>query len=247
MILSTPAALVDRETRRTSPRKPSRGRGVLRYRSLLKATDDLLQREDPNEIGLYQIAEKAGVPPASVYHFFPTKEAAYQALAEQYLDALVQMHRQPFEASRIQSWQDVQEFDMRRGADFYNSHPPMLKILYGGYGGVDAKNIDMVVTERMAGTNYDRLNKVFHMPYIVEPHRKFHIKLAILDSIWTISVRSCGAITGEYFEESLHATNAYMRLFLPEALEPREYLVRARQDGATIQLPCAEELEPLAK
>ena len=59
---------------------------------------------NPDEIGPYQIAERAGVPPASVYQFFPTKEAAYQALAERYLDGLLEVHAQTIEARLIQTW-----------------------------------------------------------------------------------------------------------------------------------------------
>ena len=47
--------------RREGPRAPSRGRGVARYGALLDATDALLQVENPDTIGLYQIAEQAGV------------------------------------------------------------------------------------------------------------------------------------------------------------------------------------------
>jgi AcrR family transcriptional regulator len=218
-------------------RRPSRGRGIVRYQALLEATEALLQDSTPDVIGLYQIAEKAGVPPASVYHFFPTKEAAYQALAEQYLQGLVKLHGQPIEARRIRTWVDLLAFDMRRAMDYFNQRPPMLKILYGGYGGVEARNLDIVVTDALANASYERLNRIFHVPFLQDQRKKAQIGLAILDAIWTISFRLHGTITEDYYEESVKACAAYRRLFLPEYLEPREVLTEAAARDGTVTLP----------
>lgn len=214
-----------------------RERGIARLQLLLEATEALLQTANPNEIGLYQIAEKAGVPPASIYHFFPTKEAAYQALAERYLAALVQMHSEPIEARKVRTWMDLSAIDMRRAMDFYNARPPMLKILYGGYGGVEARSIDILVTEQMADFAYERLNRIFHVSPVHKDSRKARVALSILDSVWALSVRLHGKITEEYYEEAYRAVVAYRRLYLPEFLEPRELLIEAAARGGEICLP----------
>lgn len=227
--------------RGASPRAPSRGRGVLRFTALLDATADLLHEQAPDEIGLYQIAERAGVPAASVYHFFPTKEAAYVALASRCSEELLAVHRQPIEARLITSWQELYRIDARRAMDFYNGYPPYLKIIYGGYGGVDAHNVDKVLALSFSTSSYDRLNRIFHMPVIRDAEKKFEVRLGILDSVWQISVRRHGSITEEYFEESLKAAFAYARLYIPDHLEPRELLQDAIRDGGTVQLPFDSE------
>jgi AcrR family transcriptional regulator len=229
----------NKRERSSGLRRPSRGRGIARYQALLEATESLLQDANPDQIGLYQIAEKAGVPPASVYHFFPTKEAAYQALAERYLEGLLEVHRQPIEARRIHSWQDLVAIDMRRAMDYYNARPPMLKILYGGYGGVEARNIDILVTEQMSEAAADRLNLIFHAPVQRDAAKKTQISLALLDAIWTISVRLHGRITEEYFDESYRVLVTYRRFYLPEFLEPRELLLQAQAEGGAVTLPYA--------
>ncbi len=223
--------------RGVSPRAPSRGRGILRYAALLDATAELLREQAPDAIGLYQIAERAGVPPASVYHFFPTKEAAYVALASRCSEEILDVHRTPIEARLIDSWQDLYRIDARRAMEFYNNHPPYLKIIYGGYGGVDAHNVDKVLALSFSTSSYDRLNRIFHMPVIREPEKKFEIRLGILDSVWQISVRRHGHITEEYFEESVKAAIAYARLYIPDHLEPRDLLLDAVRRGGTIELP----------
>jgi AcrR family transcriptional regulator len=222
-------------------RRPSRGRGIARFQALLEATEALLQDANPDEIGLYQIAERAGVPPASVYHFFPTKEAAYQALAERYLEGLLEVHAQPIPAREIRTWQDLVAFDMRRAMDYYNARPAMLKILYGGYGGVEARNIDILVTDQMAEAAGGRLGRIFHVPVQRDAAKKTQVSLVLLDAIWTLSVRLHGRITEEYYEEALRVVVMYRRLYLPEVLEPRELLLEAAANGGTVCLPYAGE------
>ena len=69
---------------RTVARLPTRRAGHVRFKKLLEATDSLVAEMSIQDIGLYQIAERAQVPTASVYHFFPTKEAALLALAAEH-------------------------------------------------------------------------------------------------------------------------------------------------------------------
>lgn len=223
-----------------TPRKPSRGRGLIRYDALVDATEELLQVEDPDEVGLYRIAEQAGVPPASVYHFFPTKEAAFTALAMRIMDQLLVVHNQPIQAREVQTWQDLFRFDSRRGADFYNDHPAGLKIFYGGYGGVDARRIDEAGTKKLAYASYARLNKIFHMPYIRDPQFKFACRMNILDSFWSASVQRHGRITDQYHDEAVAASIAYARTYLPDRIEPREEFRELIESDGFVSIPFAD-------
>lgn len=208
-----------------------------RYDALLDATELLLQTEDPDQVGLYRIADQAGVPPASAYHFFPTREAVYTALAMRVTDRLVEMHREPIPASRIQTWQDLFRVDIERARAFFNRHSAGMKILYGGFGGVDGRDVDRAVSSRLSHAGYARLDQLFHMPFLREPQRKFENRLAILDALWSLSVRQFGHINEAYFEESFRACIAYSRTFMPERVEVRDAHRRAAEEGALICLP----------
>lgn len=224
-------------SRRDKPRVPSRGRGVARYKILLDATQALLKKHDPADVGLYQIAEKADVPPASVYHFFPTKEAAFVALAQRFVDQLLELHRAPIPARLVRNWTDLFEIDTRRAMDFYNANIPALKIFYGGHGGVETREIDRIASVKMSSSGYARLNQIFHMPFLTNPDIKFEARLSILEAIWSLSVRDTGRITEEYHREALEACFAYSHTFLPGRLEPRPLLIEAIQNDGSIVLP----------
>jgi len=239
---ATAAELTDsKRKRREGPRAPSRKPGVQRHSLLLDATEALLQTGNPNDVGLYQIAERAGVPPGSVYHFFPTKEAAFVALANRFTSRLMDVHRAPIEARAIGNWTDLYRIDTRRAMEFYNSSQPALKIFYGGFGGIEEREVDRVVAQTMAAHNYARMNRIFHMPYLSNPGAKFEVRLAILDSIWTLSTRKHGRITEDYYEESYAACVAYSRIYLPERIERRQELIDAAEKRQAIVLPFDDE------
>lgn len=242
MPTANPAAAADtRRKRREGPRIPSQGRGVARHAALLDAAEALLSAHNPDEIGLYQIAEQAGVPPASVYHFFPTKEAAFDALAQRLVLQLLATHHEPIEARRLLNWTDLFRIDVDRGRAFYNQCPPALKIFYGGFGGVDAKSIDKIAADTIAASGFDRLDRIFHMPYLKEARRFFEIRLSILDAIWTVSVRRHGFITDDYHQEAFEACIAYSRLYLPAHMERRPLLIEAAERGEALMLPFDHE------
>lgn len=232
----------DTPKRRTGPRAPSRGRGVARYKALLEATENLLASRDPDEVGLYQIAEEAGVPPPSVYHFFPTKEAAFSAVAENFTERLLDVHRRPIAASRLRTWPDLLQIDIDRARDCYNASIPALKIFYGGHGGVNAKNIDELVARKISTRSYDRLNFLFHMPPLARAPDIFEMRLAILDAIWAVSVRRHGSITEQYHRDAFEACVAFSRLHLPTYLERRAAIIDAENRGLEVRLAHDDDL-----
>lgn len=224
------------ERQRARPRTPTRGRGVARYAALLDATEMLLCDQSPDDVGLYQIAEAAGVPAASVYHFFPTKDAAFTGLVQRYIDGFAAIGSQPIDLAELRSWQDLMAIEQQRARDYYGSHPPALKLLYGGYGGLQSRAIDHEYVARVAALMYPRYDQIFVMPYLAEPAKHFHISLVILDAIWSLSFLKHGRITDEFASEALAACIAYCRRFLADRLDLREHIreLAARGESFTI-------------
>src|SRR5271170_7255277 len=101
------AAQLRAATVANEPRRPSQQRSRLRFEMLLDAADALLSDKETTDVGLYDIAGAANVPPASVYHLFPTKEAAFVALAERYLSGLTVRVNQPAPIGELRRWQDL--------------------------------------------------------------------------------------------------------------------------------------------
>lgn len=223
-VVSKAETIQDRSGRRSrsSPRLPSRERGIQRYELLVDSVEILLREKNPDEFGLYQIAEQAGTPSASVYHFFPTKEAAFLALAHRYLAGFAAIKQEDMASFSLSSWQDLMAHDINGAVAYYNANPPAMKLFLGRIGGLDTRRAEAEHNERMATLNYTRFNSVFYMPDLRDETRLFHISTEIVDAVVAISFIKHGFISDEYREQATAAAIGYCRLFLPEMTELRE-------------------------
>ncbi len=208
--------------RATSPRKPVQKRSRERFERLLDAVESLLLEHEPTTVGLYDIAKQANVPPASVYHFFPTKEAAFVALAERYLERLNEMTRNtPLDRSNIRHWSDLYVQGSDRLFGFYNENPVLLKLFFGSGLNAEIHNRDLDYIKRLSEDGYNWMNAYFEMPYIPQPEIKFSIIYAIYDGVTSASYQRHGSVTQEYRDGLISAVLAYCRTFLPEVIPLR--------------------------
>lgn len=205
----------------SEPRRPSQQRSRLRFEMLLNAADALLAGKEATEVGLYDIAAAAEVPPASVYHLFPTKEAAFVALAERYLERLRDCIIEPIDRRRLRRWHDLVTIEHSRAVKFYNAHAVMLKLFFGANVVHDVRVLDVKNVEAASATTYHRMNKIFDMPYVEDGDTKFASLIGIYDGIWMTSYARHGRITPEFARESELAGIAYCETFLPPAIPLR--------------------------
>lgn len=232
----TGGRLARRQTR-ACPRAPSRGRGVIRYEGLLDSLEALLVDHDLEDVGLYQIAEHAGVPHASVYHFFPTKEAAFLALVQRYVSEIrsQQKHR-PVPPEALRSWQDFLAQELREAIGFFRLTPQAMKLFIGRFGGMESWRAEMNQNTSAARLLFKRLNCAFHLPYIRDAETKFLTFIEVVDAVLGISYVRDGEITDEAVEEAHRAGVAYCRLFLPDQLELREDVAARLARGEPVLL-----------
>jgi AcrR family transcriptional regulator len=205
-----------------SHRKPVRQRGKAKFNVLLDATEALLLEHSTDEIGLYQIAERAGTSPASVYHFFPHKNAAFLALANRYQEGgFREILGRPIDAAQLKNWQDLKAIIMGRSVEFFNSNLAAQKLYLGSGSNWEIRQKDLAGNITTANELVRLYDLFFVMPPIKDLAKRFAISISITDSVWALSSALYGRITEEYAQESLRAGIAYYRTFLPEYLERR--------------------------
>jgi AcrR family transcriptional regulator len=233
--------LAKRQTR-ASPRAPSRGRGVIRYEGLLDSLEALLVDRDLEEVGLYQIAEHARVPHASVYHFFPTKEAAFMALVQRYVSEIrAQQKHRPVPPEALRSWQDFLARELRDAIDFFRLTPQAKKLFLGRFGGMETWRAEIAQNTSAAQLLFKRLNCAFHLPFIRDAETKLLTFIEVVDAVLGISYVRDGEITDEAVEEAHRASVAYCRLFLPEQMELREDVAARLARGEPIILDTEDD------
>lgn len=219
-----------------APRMPARERGVQRFEQLLDATDALLAERHVDDIGLYAIAEKAGVPPASVYHFFPTTEAAFHALAQRYLRGFMKLFAQPVESSALSNWLTLMARDQALSVGYYDDHPAAMKLFLGRYGGEETRRADIEFNRRSGRGIWLRLDAAFQMPDFEGAADKLTNMLFIQDALWAAGYAADGSVTPGCIEEARRACHAYLRLYFPEHIPLRPEVAAMVAEGGMIDL-----------
>jgi AcrR family transcriptional regulator len=207
------------------PARQMRKRGVERYNTLLDATEKLLTVQNDEDVSLAQIAEEAGVPLASVYHFFPNRNAAFVALALRFNEEIYHLSIQPLTDPEPQTWQDMLHMKHSRAAAFQNSRPAALRLFLGAGVSVAVRNADLSGNARLARSRERLFEAYFHMPYLKDFVDRLEIAGASMDGIWALSYGRHGTITEEFRLEASASAIDYLRRFLPEFL-PRKPLTQ---------------------
>ena len=197
-----------------------------RYTLILDSTETLLSRGEEEDISLAQIAKEASVSLASVYYFFPNRNAVYVALARRFNEEIYQRSIVPPTDPEPQTWQDLLEMKHSAAADFQNSRPAALRLFLGAGVSVAVRNADFAGNARIALSRARMLEAYFDMaPMPMLPHW-IEISAAAMDGIWALSYGAHGRITTEYRREGTACAVTYLRRFLPEFL-PRKPLTPA--------------------
>ncbi|MBC2664296.1 TetR/AcrR family transcriptional regulator [Novosphingobium flavum] len=205
-------------SRTAIPREPSQERSRVRYRTLLDATAELVEERDFADISLYDISDRGKVPPASVYHFFPTKEAAFVALAKRYLEDLAQVLNHPTPLDEVNGWDDLLTIRYQRVVAYYNAHAAFARIAFSGSTISEIRRIDADYLADARHTPLGWLSNYLDMPYLPQAEFKFACLVGIYDGIWTLSYSRHGRIAEPFAREGLRAGIAFCRTFLPDVI-----------------------------
>jgi AcrR family transcriptional regulator len=198
-------------------RQPQRRRGVIRYEQLLDATEALLAAHPDSDISLSLVATTAQVPLPSIYHFFPNKEAILVALAARYHTALAAIAREDLDPAP-ECWQDIIRRRQLGGVTFLNAHPSALRLFMGAGVSAQVRTLDLQGNASLSALRAAEFRRWFDCSAIPDLELRLAIAIGIMDGIWAISWSRHGRITQDFVNESIRASVAYLRCFLPEIL-----------------------------
>ncbi len=192
----------------------TRKRGRERRKLLLKATYELLCVRPIEDVSFRDIADKAGVPEGSAYHFFANRFDVFSALAKELSDQFIEAHRRKVPPSRRRSWQALAEHLVDVGAKVYAKNPPARQLLIGGKTPPEVKQADRINDRSVGNVMYEVFAEHFELPESDEMRNAFYYFIEITDLIFTLSVIEHGEITPEMLAEAKRAGVGYLGTYL---------------------------------
>jgi AcrR family transcriptional regulator len=209
-------------------RKPAQRRSRERVEALLDAAASLLENQEIAAVSLYDVARLAGIPPGSVYHFFPTKESVLYALAQRFHREMHADLDAEIEGGEIDSWQSLITLRYRCVVRYFNERPAARRLFMGAGVSPEIKKLDVADIQTIAADSYADFDRYLHMPYILNPELRFTVLIGIYDGVWAASYAEHGYITEDYAREGLAAALAYCETFLPKVVPLRQPAAASR-------------------
>jgi len=192
----------------------TRKRGRERRKLMLKATYDLLCERPVEDISFRDIAERAGVPEGSAYHFFANRFDVFSALASELSQQFIEAHRRAVPPSRSKTWQALAEHLVEVGAGVYAENPPARQLLIGGKTPPEVKQADRLNDQAVGNVMYEVFSEHFELPETEAMRKAFFYFIEITDLIFTLSVIEHGEITAEMLAEAKRAGTGYLGSYL---------------------------------
>ncbi len=197
--------------------KRTQERGRTRRAILIDASRALLREREIDEISLTDVADAAGIPKSSAYHFFSHVLEVYEAAASD-MEAELQDDLDGLSVGDCGDWRQVVTRFVGRGASFFSRNRDAMQLLIGPKSPSAIKLKDRQNDFAIAEQLKSQISRCFELPELADTPEIFFRAIEIADLFFGLSVIRHGRITEEFTDEAGRATCAYLSLYLPVVL-----------------------------
>lgn len=209
-------------TRLAAPRKP-RARSQARIDSILDAARTLLAAEGVASLSIYSVAERAQIPPSSVYHFFAGVPALLEALTADVHAAFRACLQAPIEHEQLTSWRDLSRLVEQRMLSIYSADAAARQLILAQHGLTEVTQADRQHDIELGNLMHALFARHFQLPALPDDVDVFALAMELGDRVYARSVQLHDQITPRLAEEGMRVFDAYLGLYLPPYL-PRKHI-----------------------
>lgn len=209
-------------TRPATPRKP-RARSQARIDSILDAARTLLASDGVASLSIYSVAERAEIPPSSVYHFFASVPALLEGLTADVHAAFRDSLQQPIDHAQLTHWHDLSRLVETRMLNIYSEDAAARQLILAQHGLTEVTQADRQHDVELGNLMHELFARHFHLPVLPDDVEIFALALELADRVYARSVQLHNAITPRMAEEGQRVFDAYLGLYLPPFLPKRAW------------------------
>ena len=207
-------------TRAATPRKP-RASSQARIEAILAAARELLAEQGVAGLSVYSVAERAQIPPSSVYHFFASVPALLEALTADVHRAFREALRAPIDAATLVTWHDLSRLIEQRMLDIYNGDAAARELILAQHGLSEVVQADRQHDMELGELMHKLFDQHFQLPAVPSDVDVFALAMELSDRVYARSVQLHEQITPRMAEEGKRVFEAYLGLYLPPFLPKR--------------------------
>lgn len=201
-------------------RKP-RASSQARISQILAAARELLTEEGMANLSVYTVAERAGIPPSSVYHFFANVPALLEGLTSDIHATFRACLLAPVEHDTLRSWHDLSHIVEQRMLTVYAQDAAARQLILAQHGLAEVTQADQQHDLELGRLMQALFDRHFPLPQLPTDIDVFALAMELGDRVYARSVQLHGTVTPRLAEEGLRVFDAYLGLYLPAALPKR--------------------------
>lgn len=210
-------------TRTVTPRKP-RARSQARIDTILDAARELLTSEGVSSLSIYSVAERAAIPPSSVYHFFASVQALLEALTADVHGAFRACLQAPIDTRELRDWRDLSRLVEQRMLAIYEEDAAARQLILAQHGLSEVTQADRQHDLELGELMHRLFDRHFELPRLPAEVDVFALAMELGDRVYARSMQLHGHITPRMAEEGMRVFDAYLGLYLPPFLARRDTL-----------------------
>jgi AcrR family transcriptional regulator len=207
-------------SRPASTRKP-RASSQARIAQILAAARALLAEQGMASLSIYSVAEHAGIPPSSVYHFFASVPALLEGLTADVHAAFRASLQEPIDHATLRSWYDLSHQVEQRMLTIYAEDAAARQLILAQHGLAEVTQADHQHDQELGRLMRALFDRHFPLPQLPTDIDVFNMAMSLGDRVYARSVQLHGHITPRLAEEGMRVFDAYLGLYLPPALPKR--------------------------
>ncbi|OZY37781.1 TetR family transcriptional regulator [Pseudomonas lundensis] len=211
---------------RAAPRK-ARARSQGRIEAILAAARTLLASEGVASLSIYSVAERAQIPPSSVYHFFSGVPGLLEALTNDVHAAFRACLQVPVEHAQVHGWRDLARVVEQRMLRIYNEDAAARQLILAQHGLTEVTQADRQHDLELGQLLHAVFSRHFQLPVMPDDVDVFTLAMELGDRVYARSIQLHGSITPRMAEEGMRVFEAYLALYLPPFLPKRTAPVSA--------------------
>lgn len=204
----------ERPTARTQTRA-TQARGRARRAELLAAAQLALTHNSLDQVSMAAVAESAGIPLSSAYHFFGDITELWKELAR---TIATQQASEDLELPQSASWQELVKASLVHHQSAFNKDPAARKLMLGPHTPPDIKNAACKEDYRFGTALWLAIRSQFILPELADSRELFFKALLIADVFFSLSVSESDQVTDDALGEAILAVISYLSLYLPPQL-----------------------------
>ncbi|NQD93843.1 TetR/AcrR family transcriptional regulator [Pseudomonas sp. CrR25] len=206
--------------RPATARKP-RASSQARIAVILAAARALLAEQGVAGLSIYSVAERAAIPPSSVYHFFASVPSLLEGLTADIHATFRACLQQPVEHAALRDWRDLSRIVEQRMLAIYAADAAARQLILAQHGLSEVTQADRQHDIELGRLMQALFERHFVLPPLPEDIDVFALAMELGDRVYARSVQLHDRITPRLAEEGMRVFDAYLGLYLPPCLPKR--------------------------